>query len=80
VLKLNEYIRRFEDAIQTSPIVRSYEIHVDRKTDDIAFINGMADMPMLQTRELEICYLFPTMFTCHPARLLNLYLKISTPY
>jgi hypothetical protein len=43
VLKLNEYIRRFEDAIQTSPIVRSYEIHVDRKTDDIAYLSGMAE-------------------------------------
>jgi len=42
-LKLNEYIRRFEEAIQTSPIVRSYALHVDRKTDDIAYLSGTAE-------------------------------------
>ncbi len=41
--KLNEYIRRFEDAIQSSPIIRAYEIHIDRKTEDIVYINGKID-------------------------------------
>lgn len=41
--KLNEYIRRFEDVIQSSPIIRVYEIHIDRKTEDIVYINGRID-------------------------------------
>jgi len=43
VSKLNEYIRRFEDVIQSSPIIRVYEIHIDRKTEDIVYINGRID-------------------------------------
>ncbi len=38
--KLNEYIRHFENTIQSSPLIGTYELHIDRKTEDIVYING----------------------------------------
>ena len=38
--KLNEYIRQIEDSIQSSPLIRAYDLHIDRKTEDIAYIYG----------------------------------------
>ena len=52
--KLNKYIRHIEDSIQSSPLVRAYDIHIDRKTDDIAYIYGkieFIDSSMLDFKE-----------------------------
>lgn len=40
--KLNEHIRDIEEAIQTSPLVRSYRIQIDQKTEHLALIKGEA--------------------------------------
>ena len=41
--KLNEYVRSLEEAIQPSPVIRTYEIHIDRKTEDLVYINVKID-------------------------------------
>ncbi len=42
-MNINEYIADFEAQIQSAAIVASYTLHVDRKTDDIAFLSGRID-------------------------------------
>ena len=54
VSKLNEYLRSLEEAIQPSPVILTYEIHIDRKTDGLAYINGFSDMTTLPIQQEAI--------------------------
>jgi len=42
-LSINDYIARLEAVINSSVFVASYNLNIDRKTSDIAFINGKID-------------------------------------
>lgn len=42
-MNINDYIACLEAIINSSPIVSSYNLHIDRKTSDIAFISGTID-------------------------------------
>lgn len=42
-MNINEYIAEFETRIQSAAIVASYNLNVDRKTEDLAFIAGRID-------------------------------------
>lgn len=42
-MNINEYIAELETRIQSAAIVASYNLNVDRKTEDLAFISGRID-------------------------------------
>lgn len=42
-MNINDYIEKIESVINSSPIVSSYNLNIDRKTADIAFISGKID-------------------------------------
>lgn len=42
-MNINDYITILETVIDSSPIVASYKINIDRKTSDMAFISGIVD-------------------------------------
>jgi hypothetical protein len=42
-LSINDYIAGLESVINSSTIVSSYNLNIDRKTSDIAFISGRID-------------------------------------
>lgn len=42
-MSINEYIINLESAINSFPAVASYNLNIDRKTEDIAFISGQIE-------------------------------------
>ena len=42
-MSINDYIAGLESVINSSTIVSSYNLNIDRKTSDIAFISGRID-------------------------------------
>jgi len=42
-LSISDYIAKLESIINSSEIVSSYDLNIDRKTSDIAFISGTID-------------------------------------
>lgn len=42
-MSINEYLTRIESLIATSPLVGSYSLNIDRKTEEIVFIAGRLD-------------------------------------
>ena len=42
-MSISDYISELESAINSSEIVSSYNLNIDRKTSDIAFIAGTID-------------------------------------
>ena len=42
-MSINDYIAGLESVINSSTIVSSYNLNIDRKTSDIAFISGKVD-------------------------------------
>lgn len=42
-MNINDYIATLEVIIESSPVVASYNLNIDRKTSDIAFVSGIVD-------------------------------------
>jgi len=42
-LSIDKYVAQLESVINTSPVVSSYNITIDRKTNDIAFVSGIIE-------------------------------------
>ncbi len=42
-MNINKYLAEFEARIQSAAIIASYTLHVDRKTEDLAFLSGRID-------------------------------------
>ena len=42
-MSINDYITQLESVIHSSSIVTSYNLNIDRKTDEVAFISGNID-------------------------------------
>ena len=42
-MSINDYIVQLESIIHSFSIVKSYNLNIDRKTEDIAFISGSID-------------------------------------
>ena len=42
-MSIDEYISQFESTISSFSVVTSYNLNIDRKTDDIVFISGRID-------------------------------------
>jgi len=42
-LKINDYISSIESTIESSPFTASYNLNIDRKSDEIAFISGIIE-------------------------------------
>lgn len=42
-MNINEYLAAFEAQIQSAAITASYTVHLDRKTEDLAFLAGRID-------------------------------------
>ncbi len=43
-MSIANYIVQLESVLASSPIVSSYNITIDRKTGDIAFISGVVEL------------------------------------
>lgn len=43
-MSIDDYIVRLESVIASSPIVSSYNITIDRKTNDIAYVSGVIEL------------------------------------
>ncbi len=43
-MSIDDYIAQFASIISACPIVTSYTLHVDRKTQEIAFLSGRIDV------------------------------------
>lgn len=39
-MSIDDYLEKFESIIQSSSIVSSYNLNIDRKTEDLVFISG----------------------------------------
>lgn len=42
-MNINEYLSQLEAAINSFPIIASYNLNIDRKTDEIVFLTGKID-------------------------------------
>ncbi|MBI5746919.1 MAG: hypothetical protein HZA13_07940 [Nitrospirae bacterium] len=43
-MSIDDYIVQLESVIASSPAVSSYNITIDRKTNDIAFVSGVIEL------------------------------------
>ncbi len=42
-MRINDYISGLESVIESSPFIASYNLNIDRRSDEIAFISGIIE-------------------------------------
>lgn len=42
-MRINDYISGLESLIESSPLISSYNLNIDKRADDIAFISGIIE-------------------------------------
>lgn len=43
-MRINDYISDMESVIESSPFIASYNLNIDKKSDEIAFISGIIEL------------------------------------
>lgn len=42
-MRINDYISSLESVIESSPLIASYNLNIDKKSDEIAFVSGIIE-------------------------------------